>query len=104
MKVPSAMEFYISPTSNVAIPIIYPGWDKYSTVEFDECEEMYLSAYQDDTVSPPVYFEPSKKVKNWYVCVTRWAYTYSTLVWKVGLTGEPQNPSCVKVEVQRVWL
>jgi hypothetical protein len=36
--------------------------------------------------------------------VTNWAYTYVTLTWKIGLTSEPQNPSCQKVEVQRVFV
>jgi hypothetical protein len=102
--VPSAMEFSTSPTSNVAVPIFYPGWDRYSMVEFDERGEMYIEAYQDDTVSPPTYYPTPLKVKNWYICVTRWGYTYSTLVWKIGLTCEPQNPSCQKVVVERVWL
>jgi hypothetical protein len=104
LEVPSAMELSVQFTSNVAIPIISPGWDEYTSVYFDECGGLYIPAYQDDTVSPPSYFPDTLKVRNWYVCLTRWSYTYTTFAWKVGLTGEPQNPSCQKVEVQRVWI
>lgn len=64
---------------------------------------MYISTGLDDTVSPPAYFNPNKKVKNWYICLTRYSYLYQTLSWKVGLTGRPQNPSCQKVDVIRVF-
>lgn len=104
MNVPSAMRLSTSEVSNVAVPIFLPGESPYSLVLFDDCGSMYISAVQDDTVTPPKYFDPALKVMNWYICLTRWSYTYETLVWKVGLTGEPQNPSCEKVAVERVWV
>jgi hypothetical protein len=104
LEVPSSMQLSNQLTSNVAIPVISPGWDDYTAVYFDECGSLYIPAYQDDTVSPPESFPGTMRVKNWYVCLTRYTYTYTTLAWKVGLTGEPQNPSCQKVEVERVWV
>lgn len=89
--------------SNVAIPIFSPGDSSYTLIAFEKDGCTYISVSRDDTVSPPVYFNPDKKVKNWYVCLTRWSYLYHTLSWKVGLTGEPQNPSCQKVDVIRVF-
>jgi hypothetical protein len=65
---------------------------------------MYIPRNQDDTVSPPVGLEEVDKVQNWYVCLTRYAYLYETLVWKIGITGEPQNPSCQKVQVYRQFV
>jgi hypothetical protein len=90
-------------TSNVANPTFYPGTDKSTSVAFEENGCLYIEASRDDTVSPPVYFNPNRKVKNWYVCLTRYSYLYTTLSWKVGLTGTPQNPSCQKVDVIRVF-
>jgi hypothetical protein len=104
LVVPSAMRLSTNPTSNVGIPIFSPGQNEYSTLSFEQSGSMYIEAYQDDTVSPPTNFEKPLKVKNWYLCLTRWSYLYNTLVWKTGLTGQPQNPSCQKVEVERVWL
>jgi hypothetical protein len=104
MLVPSAMHISLDPLSNVGTPIFLPGWNRYSLVNFDECGGLYIEASQDDTVTPPSLYDPPLKVKNWYVCLSRWAYTYESLIWKVGLTGEPQNPSCQKVEVERVWV
>jgi hypothetical protein len=104
LVVPSAMRLSITPTSNVGIPIFSPGYTEYSTLNFEQNGSMYIEAYQDDTVSPPINFQTPLKVKNWYMCLTRWSYTYNTLVWKIGLSDQPQNPSCQKVEVERVWL
>jgi hypothetical protein len=40
---------------------------------------------------------------RWYVCTTLvTSYTYSTLAWVLG-SHSPQNPSCVKVDVVRVF-
>ncbi|KAH6642660.1 hypothetical protein C7974DRAFT_328184 [Boeremia exigua] len=99
----SAMGLSLSDTSNVANPIFFPGMIAHSPIAFEEDGCTYIEAVQDDTVSPPVYFKPIRKVKNWYVCYTRWSYLYYTLAWKVGLTGQPQNPSCQKVDVIRVF-
>ncbi|KAF3034800.1 hypothetical protein E8E12_004639 [Didymella heteroderae] len=101
--VPSAMFLALDSTSNVANPTFYPGTDKSTLVAFEEDGCLYIQADRDDTVSPPTYFNPSRKVKNWHVCLTRYSYTYTTLSWKVGLTGTPQNPSCQKVDVVRVY-
>jgi hypothetical protein len=86
----------------MAIPIISPGSEPYDVIWFDADGYAYLQAWQDDTVSPPVY--ATIEVASWYVCLTRWSYLYQTLVWKVGRTGEPQNPSCQEVQVRRVFV
>lgn len=90
-------------TSNVANPTFFPGTDKSTFLAFEKDGCSYIETTLDDTVSPPIYFSPSRKVKNWYVCLTRYSYLYNTLSWKVGLTGTPQNPSCQKVDVVRVF-
>jgi hypothetical protein len=100
----SPMMLSASDTSNIAVPIFLPSTNVPTYVHFDECDKMYIEQYVDDTVSPPVFLETPAKVMNWYICLTRWSYTYTTLAWKVGSTGEPQNPTCEKVEVERVWI
>ena len=90
--------------SNLANPTFYPGNQTYTPVGFKDCGEMYIPQYQDDTVSPPVYYTPTLQLENWYVCLTRWSYLYSTLSWKIGVKGEPQNPTCQEVRVMRVFV
>lgn len=97
----------ISPSldSNIANPTFFPGQDDYTLVAFKDCDNMYIKGYTDDTVSPPAYWDDeTSKLENWYICLTRYSYLYTTLSWKVGVTGEPQNPSCQKVEVKRVFV
>ncbi|KAF3000831.1 hypothetical protein E8E13_006841 [Curvularia kusanoi] len=103
LTVPSAMYLSLSSASNVANPTFSPGTEKYDVIAFNKDGSAYISVGLDDTVSPPTYFSPNLKVNNWYICLTRWSYQYYTLSWKVGLTGEPQNPSCQKVDVVRIF-
>lgn len=95
----------ISPSleSNTVNPTFYPGTSSFTLISFEENGSAYLTANRDDTVSPPEYYNPPRKLKNWYICLTRWSYLYKTLSWKTGVTGEPQNPSCQKVDIVRVF-
>lgn len=103
IDVPSAMSMDAGLSSNVVNPTFYPNVEPYTLLAFDENGCAYISAGQDDTVSPPTYYDPSRKLNNWYICLTRWSYLYYTLSWKIGVTGEPQNPSCQKVDVMRIF-
>jgi hypothetical protein len=105
-RVPSAMQLSINPTSNIAVPIFYPGYKASSSVQFDEEGKMYIPAYQNDFATPPEATSPTWKIYGWYVCLTRWAYLYETLAWKVGMDSKspPQNPTCKEVQVVRVYI
>lgn len=95
----SPLEITSPVTSNVAVPLFTPGLGSTS-VGFDSENRLFVFSYIDDTVSPPEY-----KVQGfyrWYVCLTNAGYTYTTLAWVVG-PHSPENPSCVKVEVKRVF-
>ncbi|KAF2276760.1 uncharacterized protein EI97DRAFT_363951, partial [Westerdykella ornata] len=88
-----------SPTSNVAMPLFYPGDDIAVTVNFDSEGKLNILSAIDDTQDPPVYH--LNPVYNWYACSTNYGgYRYVTLNWVVGV-GPPQNPTCVKVDVKR---
>lgn len=102
-SVPSAMEFSIDATSNAAMPIFFPNNSSSTAVSFKESGNMYIARNVDDTVSPPASLNTTQALENWYICLTRWSYLYQTLVWKIGVEGVPQNPSCQKVAVQRVF-
>jgi len=96
----SPLSLPVDPTTNVAVPLFWPGEENEVSIGFDK-DEMFIPQYIDDTVSPPVY-DP-KPLYRWYVCTTNAGYVYQTLAWVVG-EGKPQNPSCQKVEVKRVFV
>lgn len=98
------MSFYVDPSTNVAMPLFQPSYDQQQ-VMFDKDGLMGIYSYLDDSVTPPKD-DKVKVLKNWYVCETNYsAYQYRTLNWVLGNgKAEPQNPSCVKVQVHRKFL
>lgn len=97
------MWFYSDPSTNVALPLFYPGNSNIQYVGFDKDDLMNVVSYLDDTKSPPTGQTP-RVLKQWYVCNTYYTgYTYQTLSWVLG-NGKPQNPSCVKVDVKRKFV
>jgi hypothetical protein len=101
----SQMILQNSPTTNIAVPLFQPGRSKGATlVNFkDECGSMYILNSVDDTVYPRRL--RSTKMFNWYVCTAIVGYEYQTLAWLVGdpRFATPQNPTCQKVDVKRVF-
>lgn len=99
------MSFYTDPSTNVALLLFEPG---YTTqyVTFDKNNgQLALFSYLNDRVIPPTE-NKVQVLKNWYVCRTNFSgYQYRTLNWVMGDSrAKPQNPSCVKVEVQRKFI
>lgn len=90
-----------NPASNVAVPEFSPGYGS-TEVAFDEDRKMNIQSYIDDRVVPP-YEAGMKAYYRWYVCKTYVGYLYTTSAWVLG-DHSPQNPSCVKVEVVRVFV
>jgi len=99
-NVSEPMSLSYNPTSNVALPLFIPGYD-VTSVAFDKYQRMNIQGYVDDTVDPALY--EVKAYYRWYVCITYTAYTYSTLTWVSG-PGRPENPTCQKVTVKRVFV
>jgi hypothetical protein len=98
------MSFYSDPSTNVAMPMFQPSYEVQS-VMFDKSGHMGIYSYLDDTVTPPTG-DKVKILRNWYVCETYYSgYTYHTLNWVMGdASAKPQNPSCVKVVVERKFV
>lgn len=70
---------------------------------FDVDNFLNIQGYVDDTVSPPKTDETTAYYR-WYSCQTYYTgYQYTTLAWVVG-EAAPQNPTCVKVDVKRVFV
>ncbi|KAG6318717.1 hypothetical protein E4U44_007658 [Claviceps purpurea] len=101
--IPSSMTLNVDPSTNVALPLFFPGNSNAQWVGFDRNHEMNIATYVDDTKSPPSG-QRSRALKTWHVCETYFAgYRYRTLAWVLG-TGKPQNPSCAKVQVKRKFV
>jgi hypothetical protein len=84
----------------VAIPLFSPSVEYSTPVGFDENGLMNIQNYLDDRVVPPT--QSTKAYYRWYICTTYYGYTYQTLAWVLG-QYPPENPSCQKVEVKRVF-
>jgi hypothetical protein len=94
-------ELAYNPLSNVAIPILMPGYGN-GQFGFNESDYLSIGGYIDDTKgnSPPT--SGNAAYYRWYICDTYYGYSYTTLAWLLG-TGTPQNPTCMKVDVKRVF-
>jgi hypothetical protein len=82
------MDISTESANGIDVPYFSPSSTTSATVNFEDSGSMYML---DTTV----------KVKNWYLCSTSYGYTRITLAWVV---GEPQDSSCQRVEVERVFL
>ncbi|PBP22198.1 hypothetical protein BUE80_DR006985 [Diplocarpon rosae] len=100
-NVSSSLNLDNSPTSNVAVPLFYPGDQGFTNFAFDKGNKLFVAGFLDNTVSPPAY--KAKAYYRWYVCLTNAGYTYTTLAWSVG-SARPENPSCDSVDVKRVFI
>ncbi|KAJ6785891.1 hypothetical protein PWT90_07917 [Aphanocladium album] len=103
LPVDSALRLVPEPTSNVAQAIFEPGPYGGLYVRFDN-DKLALWSGIDDT-KVPIEAGPAKAVDNWYICDSYYtSYRYKTLSWLYGnQDAKPQNPTCVKVSVKRVY-
>jgi hypothetical protein len=93
----SPMALSYNPTSNVAIPLLMPA--ESGTLVAFLGDQLVIPGFLDDSVSPPV--SGTKAYARWEACLTNAGYEYNTLAWVMG-DGEPQNPTCQKVDVRSI--
>ncbi|KAF2642593.1 hypothetical protein P280DRAFT_467923 [Massarina eburnea CBS 473.64] len=101
-EIPSAVTLFNDPTSDFALPLLYPGSNDAQVFAFDDENKLGLTGYVDYTVNPP---KPGsfKTYYRWYSCPTYYlGYYYVNLVWSLG-AAEPETPGCVEVSVKRVF-
>jgi len=100
INVSEPLNFQYNTLSNVAVPLFYPSDQNSIPVAFDENDLLNIQGYLDDTTVPAT--ENTVALYRWYVCTTNAGYTYTTLAWALG-KYPPENPTCVKVDVKRVF-
>ncbi|KAH8807710.1 hypothetical protein F5884DRAFT_345638 [Xylogone sp. PMI_703] len=97
----SGLGLTYSDVSNVAVPLFHPGSSEAVQVAFDNADILNIQGWIDvglageEQTSVPFY--------RWYVCKTYVGYAYTTLSWTVG-SGYPDNPTCEKVGVKRIFV
>ncbi|EUC43840.1 hypothetical protein COCMIDRAFT_38275 [Bipolaris oryzae ATCC 44560] len=100
LDVPSSAAFQYDPVSSLAVPIISPGSDNPTLVTFDSQDDLTIQAYVRGTNGTGNY----EQFYRWYACETFYgSYNYKNLAWNLG-SGKPENPSCVAVNVTRVFV
>ncbi|KAK4087937.1 hypothetical protein PCL_06652 [Purpureocillium lilacinum] len=99
------MSFYTDPSTNVALPLFEPGYGRQYVAAESKTGRLAVLSYLDDSHTPPTG-DKVRALSNWYVCQSYYTgYQYRTLNWVLGNGSQkPQNPSCVKVEVQRKFV
>jgi hypothetical protein len=102
--VPSAAYFNYDPATDIAVPILETGYGSGATMlAFNDQDELIVQSYIDWTASPPTGGNPYG-LKRWYACTTYYAgYQYDNLAWGLG-PNKPENPTCVAVDVKRVYV
>ena len=95
------MDLYVDPSTNVAIALFEPT-EVFTYVSFDGDNLMFIKSFYNDLVVPPVDGNV-QHLYHWYICEYNYeGYIYNVLCWVYGI-APPQNPSCQKVGVQRVF-
>lgn len=94
-----AMRLQTNPTTNVAVPLFYPDQNG-QLIGFDKEDNMFISGF-DDRVAP-LNMTNVVEYHRWAVCTTYVGYRYDTLAWTLG-EADPQNPTCHRVKVKRVF-
>ncbi|KAE8452966.1 hypothetical protein EG329_012153 [Mollisiaceae sp. DMI_Dod_QoI] len=90
----SAMAIFPNIATNLGLPLLEPSEDG-TEVGFDQDNWMYIMGSSDHLTWQPYY--------RWYACTTVTSYTYQLLNWVYG-DGQPENPTCYKVDVLRVFI
>ncbi|RMZ73836.1 heatshock Hsp [Pyrenophora seminiperda CCB06] len=99
---PSSAAFNYDATTNLALPIISPGDDRATLLSFDAQNDLTLQQYGPGTEY--AYTGSLQTFYRWYACKTYYgSYNYMSLAWGLG-ASQPDNPSCVAVNVTRVFV
>lgn len=104
IDVPSSVYFNYDPTTDSTVPILTPGQDAAQLLAFDNQDRLNVQGFIDWTANPPNSTGTTEAYYRWYACQTYFGgYSYRTLAWGLG-ANQPENPTCVKVDVKRVFV
>lgn len=95
-----ALQLYYPSTSNVAVPLFYPGDGTNVALGFDDKKHLFLVSYYDDSTLVPGQYPNSTGMAyyDWVACYQQvGGYFYYAVGWVTG--GEPTNPTCQEVNI-----
>ncbi|EDU45162.1 hypothetical protein PtrSN002B_006439 [Pyrenophora tritici-repentis] len=99
-KYPSSMSFNYDATTDLALPIIFPGDTNAQVLSWDKQDKLTIQGY----VRGPNNTGSYQNFYRWYACETYYgSYNYKNLAWALG-ADEPENESCVPVTVTRTFV
>jgi hypothetical protein len=107
MIVPSLMN--ISPlqkpaNSNLAVPLFTPDMTDALQVVFDKNDKLAVPGNIDDKTASAIGAKSPQLYCRWYACtISMSTYVYQQLAWTIN-DQSPSNPTCVKVDVVRVFV
>jgi hypothetical protein len=102
--IPSSVEFNYDPTSDLALPILGAGSNNPTQLAFDKEERLTVQGYTDHSVAPVSGQYNWTEYYRWFACDTLFtSYVYRNLAWGMG-PQKPENPTCVAVNVTRVFV
>jgi hypothetical protein len=94
IEYPSPMQIIQDGQTELAMLNFFPG-QPFTAIRFAEDGAMYVSLN--------VNGKGDQKIESWYVCSTAREHEMETLNWKITMSGAPQNPTCQRVRVQRIY-
>ncbi|KAL7775230.1 hypothetical protein CFE70_006148 [Pyrenophora teres f. teres 0-1] len=99
-KYSSSASFSYDPTTDLALPIIFPGEENAILLSWDAQNKLTIQSYIRGVNGNGSY----KNFYRWYACETYYgSYNYKNLAWGLG-ADVPENQSCVPVNVTRVFV
>lgn len=103
-SIPSSVHFDYDPTTDITVPILFPGSESPQLLAFDDQARLNVQGSIDWTANPPNATATVVGFYKWYACQTYFSgYMYNNLAWGLG-AGKPENPTCVSVGVTRVFV
>ena len=85
IAVPSSVRFSFDPTTNIALPLLFPGQTDNQLLAFDAQDRLNVQGYIDWSANPPNSTGSTQAYYRWYACQTYYSgYSYENLAWGLG--------------------
>lgn len=81
------------------------GQNGATMVGFDEEDKLFLWGCEDGSLMSQHEIHEDEcyhAIYHWYVCMTEWKTKFETVGWAAG--DKPDDPTCQKVEIKRVFI
>jgi hypothetical protein len=101
LAIAGCLDYRVSPVPNPTVPLLNLGEHGQKAV-FNANTKLAIAGSMDDRAAPASNRYNPELLHRWYVCNTYAGNLHITLAWTLGQAA-PQNPTCEKVDVVRVF-